>query len=191
MARFNLDKAEFFGGQGGGGFLSFKHRDTARIRILYNSINDVEGYAVHSVELNGKKRYVDCLRGAHEPTRKCPLCRAGYFTEVKYLIPVYDEDSGMVLTWDRGKTYGDKIKSLFKYCAEGESLASICFRVTKEINVKGVPFYTFEPEYSDGATTADLPEYNSDIYGGLILLKTAEEMEDYLEYGDFYGEDAV
>ena len=92
MARFNLDKAEFFGGQGGGGFLSFKHRDTARIRILYNSINDVEGYAVHSVELNGKKRYVDCLRGAHEPTRKCPLCRAGYFTEVKYLIPVYDED---------------------------------------------------------------------------------------------------
>ena len=72
-----------------------------------------------------------------------------------------------------------------------QCLASICFKVTKEINEKGVPYYTFDPVFSDGATTYDLPEYNSNVYGGLILLKSSEEMEDYLAYGDFYGEDAV
>lgn len=191
MARFGLDKAENYGGQGGGGFLSFKHRDSARIRILYNSVHDVEGYAVHNVVVNGKKRYVDCLRGAGEDRNKCPLCRAGYFTEVRYFVPVYDEDSGAVLTWDRGKTYGRVLRDLFsKYAAE-EPLSATCFSVTREINVHGVPYYTIEPEYNDGAAAEELSEYTQNVYGGLVLLKTAEEMEDYLAYGDFYGEDAV
>lgn len=191
MAKFGLDKAEFYGGQGGGGFLSFKHRETARIRLLYNSVSDVEGYAVHNVELGGKKRYVDCLCGADGDKSKCPLCMAGFFTEVRYFVPVFDEDTGAVLTWDRGRTYGKILRNLFRDYAAEKPLTSTCFRVTREINVQGFPFYSITPEFTDDTTASDLPDYNANVYGKLVLVKTAEEMQNYLDYGDFYGEEAV
>ena len=32
--------------------------DVARVRFMYNSMEDVIGYAVHEVEVDGKKRYL-------------------------------------------------------------------------------------------------------------------------------------
>ena len=191
MAKFGLDRAENFGGQGGAGFFSFKGRNTAHIRFLYDNVRDVEGYAVHEVELNGKKRYVDCLRGANDTVDKCPLCGAGNWAQVKYFVPVYDEDLGLVLTWDRGKSFGRRLEKLFEKYAAEKPLCSTCFTVTKEINEEGYPYYTFKPYYTDGAELDELPEYGKSVYGNLVLVKTAEEMKDYLTYGDFYEDEAV
>ena len=48
MARFNITEAEKYGGQGGGGYFSPKNSgDSARIRIMYNRYEGIEGYAVH------------------------------------------------------------------------------------------------------------------------------------------------
>lgn len=189
MAKFGLNRAEQFGGQGGGGFLSFKHRDIARIRFLYNRASDVEGYSVHNVKLNGKTRYVDCLCGEDGDKSKCPLCKAGLWTEVRFFVPVYDEDTEQVLTWDRGKTFGNRLERLFKRYGTEQPLSATCFKVSREINSEGFPYYTIEPEYSDGATVEEFPEYGQSVYGSLVLLKTAEEMESYLKYGDFFSED--
>ena len=190
MARFGLDRAEQFGGQGGAGFFGLKGRKNAHIRFLYNDVSEVEGYAVHEIELGGKKRYVDCLRGEHDGEDKCPLCREGNWVQVKYFVPVYDEDTGLVLTWDRGKTFGRRLEKLFaKYAAE-EPLCATCFTVTKEINEEGATYLSIKPDYNDGTELDELPEYTCNVYGNLVLQKTAEEMEEYMEYGDFYGEDA-
>ncbi|MCQ2474144.1 MAG: hypothetical protein MJ098_08415 [Saccharofermentans sp.] len=190
MAKFGLNNAENYGGKGGAGFFRLKGRNTAHIRFLYSDITDVEGYAVHEIDLYGKKRYVDCLRGEHDTADKCPLCSVGNWAQVKYLVPVYDEDADEVLTWDRGKAFGRRLEKLFaKYATEGP-LCGTCFTVTKEINHEGVPYYTFEPDYNDGATLYELPEYRTTVYGNLVLVKTAEEMEEYLEYGDFGDEEA-
>lgn len=188
MARFGIDKAENFGGQGGAGFFSLKRRNTARVRFLYNNINDVEGYAVHEVELNGKKRYVDCLRGAHDTVDKCPLCKAGNWAQVKYFVPVYDEDLDIVLTWDRGKSFGKRLEKLFTKYATETPLCATCFTLTREINEEGFPYYSFKPEYNDKAELDELPEYGRSVYGNLVLVKSAEEMENYLMNGDFFDE---
>ena len=51
MARFNTQTAEKYGGQGGAGYFSLKNdKDVARVRFMYNGVDDVEGYAVHQVE---------------------------------------------------------------------------------------------------------------------------------------------
>ena len=188
MAKFGLNKADQFGGQGGGGFLTFKHRDTAHIRFLYNKASDVEAYSVHTIKLNGKNRYVDCLRGEHDDKDKCPLCKAGYWTEVRYFVPVYDEDTDQVLTWDRGKSFGRRLEKLFNKYAEGQPLSATCFTVNREVNVEGYPYYTIEPSYTDGAEVDEFPMYNANVYGSLVLMKTAEELDGYLKYGDFYDE---
>ena len=189
MAKFSLDRTEKFGGQGGGGFFTLKNRNTANIRFLYNSVKDVEGYSVHNLKINGKSRYVDCLCGENEDKEKCPFCKAGMLTEVRFLVPVYDEDTGMVYTWDRGKSFGRRLEKLFNKYAEEEPLSATCFKVTREINAEGFPYYSIKPEYSDGTTVDELPDYGQSVYGTLVLVKTAEEMNEYLMYGDFYDED--
>ncbi|MBR4994099.1 MAG: hypothetical protein IKY04_07590, partial [Lachnospiraceae bacterium] len=136
--------------------------------------------------LNGKKRYVDCLCSGDGNKDKCPFCKARMWSQVKFFIPVYDEDNDAVYTWERGKTYGPKLRELFEKHAKEEPLSATSFTVTREINAEGYAYYTIEPEFTDGATVEEFPDFNRNVYGKLILLKTAEEMECYLKYGDFY-----
>ena len=60
---FSVLDADNYGGQGGGGYFRLKNdHDTAQVRFLYDSIDDVQGYAVHEIQVGDKKRYVNCLR---------------------------------------------------------------------------------------------------------------------------------
>ena len=189
MARFELARTEKFGGQGGGGFFTLKGKNTAHIRFLYNDASDVDGYTVHGVKVHGKDRYVDCLCGENEDQNKCPFCRAGMRTEVRFFVPVYNEDTDTVLTWDRGKAFGRRLENLFNKYAVEAPLSATCFNVSREINEDGFPYYKIKPEYNDGTEVDELPEYTTTVYGKLILIKSADEMEYYLENGDFQEED--
>ena len=123
MAGFNVNQADNYGGQGGGGFFSLRNdKDIAKVRILYQDINDVMGYSVHEVELGGKKRYVNCLREYGDPVDACPFCKAGRFTQVKYFVPIYTESIvsngaetpvGSLQTWERGKQFYGKLAGLY------------------------------------------------------------------------------
>ena len=78
MARFGINDADNYGNNGGSSFFSLKNdKDTASVRFMYNGLEDVEGYAVHKVEIEGKTRYVNCIREYNEPRSKCPLCNNG------------------------------------------------------------------------------------------------------------------
>ena len=69
MGRVRYDEVDKYGGQGGAGFFSLKDDgDTARVRFMYNGIDDVEAFAVHQIEgEDGRKRYVNCLREYRQP----------------------------------------------------------------------------------------------------------------------------
>lgn len=186
MARFNIADAEKYGGQGGGGYFSLKNNgDSARIRIMYNRYEDIEGYAVHEVSINGKKRYVDCLRTYDDPKDMCPLCRSGSFAQVKVFIPVYCVDEDRVKVWERGKTYISRLKMLFEENAEGKPLISTVFKVQKNVDDAGKCSFDITPEYTGSVEMDDFPEEPQPVYGGLVLQKTAEEMERYLTTGYF------
>ena len=91
MARFNAQEADNYGGQGGGGFFSLKNdKDVATVRFMYNAIEDVEGFAVHEIEVDGRKRYVNCLRDYNQPVDDCPLCAAKQRVIAKVFVYVYD-----------------------------------------------------------------------------------------------------
>ena len=183
MARFNAHEADNYGGQGGGGFFALKNdKDTAVVRFMYNDINDIEGYAVHEIEVDGKKRYVNCLREYNQPVDACPLCAAKYRVLAKLFIHLYDEESQEVKVWDRGKTFFSKLSSL---CARYNPLVSTPFEI--ERNGKkgdtGTTYETFALD-SDDITLDDLPEV-PELLGTLILDKTYDELEFYLDNGYF------
>lgn len=207
MASFNVRDAENYGGQGGGGFLSLKNnKDTAQVRILYESIDDVDGKSVHEVTLNGKKRYVNCLRNYGDPVDACPLCKAGSFVQVKYFVPLYvmaiktnnehpDRVAPIVtpvnavMTWERGKKYGNKLSSV---CSRYTNPISHVFEIERN-GVAGDSHTEYEiwetGDATDGARVEDFDVPNP--LGTIILDKTAEEMETFLQTGDFGGQAPV
>lgn len=190
MARFHAEEAEKYGGQGGAGYFSLKNdKDVARVRFMYNGIDDVVGYAVHQVEIDGKKRWVNCLREYNEPVDNCPFCKKRMYTSAKLFIPLYNIDEDKVQIWERGKKFISKISSL---CARYPDVVSHIFEIERN-GKKGEQTTTYEiyEVGKDDTTLEDLPEV-VDPLGTLVLDKSSDDMEFYLENGYFppTGEDA-
>lgn len=190
MARFNFEDADKYGGQGGSGYFSLKDdRDTAVVRFLYNSPDDVEGYAVHEVEIDGRKRYVNCLREYNQPIDDCPFCRARKYQTAKLFIPLYNEDAKKVQVWERGKKFFGKLSSVLSRC-DADPICSQTFEIERN-GKKGDTQTTYEIyQTRDKADDMTLEDFDTpEILGRLILDKSADDMEFYLENEYFPPED--
>ena len=184
MARFNAHEADNYGGNGSsGGFFSLKNdKDTARVRFLYNDFEDVEGVACHEVEVDGKKRYVNCLREYNQPVSDCPFCANGRYQAAKIFVPLYDIAEDKVKIWERGKKFFAKLSSL---CSRYGNLVSHEFEIERN-GKPGETTTTYEiyEVGKDDTRLEDLPEVPQ-IIGGLVLDKSADELQYYLDYGEF------
>lgn len=186
MASFNVNSADNYGGQGGGGFFSLKNdKDIARVRFLYNGIDDVEGHSVHEIELNGKKRYVNCLREYGDPVDACPFCKSGKFVQVKYFVPLYNMDTDSIQTWERGKKFGSKLTSI---CSRYPNTVAHTFEIERngKANDTQTTYEIYETGETEGVTMEEFEVPNP--LGTIILDKTAEEMQAFLDTGDFGSE---
>lgn len=192
MARFNASQADNYGGNGGGGFFSLRDDgEQAQVRFMYNDMDDVEAFSVHRVEFKrpGDRKkismYVNCLREYNEPVDNCPFCKNGMPTSVKLFVPIFDTESGQVKTWDRGKKFISKLQSLIKRYGEG-GLVSHIFTIERN-GAPGDTSTTYEiwEDDADEITLEDLPE----LPNIPVKDKTAEDMEYFLEEGNFPPED--
>lgn len=183
MARFNAETADKYGGQGGAGYFSLKNdKDVATVRFMYNSVDDIEGFACHQVEIDGKKRWVNCLREYNQPKDVCPFCKAGMFTSAKLFIPIYNVKEDRVQVWERGRKFIAKMSSI---CARYQNVVSHTFEIERN-GQKGDTSTTYEiyEVGHDDTTLEDLPEKH-DVLGTLVLDKSPDDMEFYLENGYF------
>lgn len=193
MGRFGANEVDNYGGSGGSSFFTLKDDgDVARVRFMYNSMEDVIGYAVHEVEIDGKKRYVNCLRSYNEPKSKCPFCAANSFQRAKLYIPVYDIDEDEVKIWERGKNFFAKMSALCaRYSNANTPLVSHTFDVERhgKKGDTGTVYEIYETG-SDDTTLEDLPEI-PEVLGTIILDKTADDMEYYLDNECFPNNDGA
>ena len=153
---------------------------------MYNGIDDIEGYAVHQVEIDGRKRYINCKRKYNDPIDNCPFCREHIPQLAKLFIPVYDVDEDKVKIWERGKKFFVKISSICARYANNNSLVSQVFDIERN-GAAGSTQTTYEiypVDAPDNTTLEDLPEFEG-VMGGVILDKSVEDMEYYLEDGQF------
>lgn len=182
----NIEQFNAGGGSSKGSYFSLKDdKDTARVRFLYKSAEDIEGFVVHRVAVGDRERYVNCLAADGE----CPLCQAGHKKFVKIFVPVYNEDADQIQTWERGQKFYGKISGL---CARYPNLVSQTFDIERN-GKKGDTGTTYEiyPVGSTDGTTLDdilddcgVDELTSPL-GTIILNKSADEMIRYVEDGDF------
>ena len=158
--------------------------DTATVRIGYNSIEDVEGYALHEVDVNGFKTMVNCLRDYTDPLEMCPLCSHHHRVITKFFVPMYKVEEDAWSFWTRGRNFYSQIADI---CNNYNPVVSNIFEVTREgeagnINTK----YDISQVDSDDTTFEDLPELPN-VIGTLILDKSFEELENYVNTGSFNG----
>lgn len=193
MARFGANEVDNYGSNGGGSFFSLKDDgDVARVRFMYNSMEDVVGYAVHEVEIDGKKRYVNCLRAYNEPKSNCPFCADNQFQRAKLYIPMYDIDNDEVKIWERGKQFFAKMSAICaRYSNADTPLVAHTFDVERhgKKGDTGTVYEIYETGVDD-TTLEDLPEI-PEILGTIILDKSAEDMEYYLDNDCFPNNDGA
>lgn len=160
----------------------------ARVQFMYSDISDLDIFAAHRVEVNGKERWVNCPRLHTDPIEYCPLCQQGFPTKVVRFIVMYQHDDNKVKIWERGKQFTDKIQSLMNRYSP---LQNYVF----EIERHGAPRdqkTTYEVFVMDQVQAYDLSQIEKpQILGGLVIDATPEDMEVYLQTGNFpvYNED--
>lgn len=183
--RFNYNDVDNYGNSSNSSFFTLKDDgDTARVRILYNGIDDVEGLAVHKITLGDKERYVNCIREYNDPIDMCPLCKANYKVIPKLFVPLYDEDTGETKIWERGKKFFGKMSDL---CNRYDNLVSHVFEIVRHGKPKDTQTtYEIWPIGNpDNTIMEDLPDAPQVLGSGIVLDKTADEMDYYLRYGEF------
>lgn len=187
MAKFNasqdLDKYS-----NNGKYFSLKNDgDSKVVRILYNTAADMDGYNVHSVEVNGFNTDVNCLRGYTDELAVCPLCEAKKKTFVRFYVPIYDEETGETCIWKRGQNFYSQLSELSLSCNP-----LISYPITIERHGKAGDMATTYEMYSDsdndGTTFDDLGVTMPDpIEMGALLDKTYEELTTFVNTGSFDG----
>lgn len=188
MARFDFSEAEHYQSSGvskTGFFRLVNDKDVATVRLLYNNAEDIEGFTVHEVNIGDKKRYVNCLRSYRDPIDMCPLCKAKNPTKAKLFIPLYNEDAEQSQIWERGSKFFSKVSSVCSRYGKNPIVAQ-----TFEIERNGKPKdtatdYTFyrtdDPVDDKTIEDFDMPK----ILGGLVIDATADDMEYFLDNGEF------
>jgi len=193
MAKFSFDEAEHYQSAGSsktGFFKLVNDRDTAVVRFLYNNADDIEGYSCHRVEIGDKFRYVNCLRTYRDPIDMCPLCKSGNKSQAKVFIPLYNEDAQQSQVWERGSKFFSQISSVCSRYGRNPIVSQI-FEIErngkpKETSTTYNIYRTDEPADDKRVEDYDMPK----ILGGIIVDATAEDMEYYLDNGEFPNKDS-
>lgn len=169
--------------------------DSAVVRFMYESLDEIEGVAVHTVSVNGKDRKVACLREYGDPLGNCPFCEAKLSVSPRLFLEMKQYErtpDGRALTgaektviWERGRSF---IKKLTALAANYSPLCDYFFIVTR-CGKKGDTNTSYEVlEYrGDSSKVVDraLSEEPYDPVGTLVWDKNYEEMKVYLETQNF------
>ena len=126
MAIIKNDQIESFM-KGGSSFFKLEDGQSARVRFLYNTINDIVYYAVH--EFSGSNfATIECPRGSQDdPVDICKWCAQGNKVVGRVVIPVFNEDTQEVQYWKRS----------LKWCED--SLKPILMKFTPGMPISGQP----------------------------------------------------
>lgn len=204
MAKFSYDVYKKTANNQSGGnerikvgyFNSLKNDgDEAIVRFAYSSPTQFDLVTGHKVQVDGHYRFVSCLRDAHDPVGKCPLCEQGEKIQCKFFVKLIeytrDENGNIVATpkvWERPSSFANLLESCFN---EYGDISDCIFKV-KRRGAKGDLKTSYDVLFAN--PTVYKPEIYVKDFSGFETLdlahhsymeKTADEMREFLETGSF------
>ncbi len=183
MARVSYEDSEkYFSGSGSDWFQLKNDGDVARVQFMLNNIDDIPIFSTHRVKIGDKERYVDCLRNPNDPIDACPFCAEGMPAKAVRFIIMYQHDDNKVKIWERGRQFISKLQGLIN---RYNPLEEKVFEVERH-GKAGDTGTKYEIYPLDGVEPVNMDEVEMpELEGTLILQKTFEEMEYFLDNGSF------
>lgn len=192
MPRVNMNDVDNYNtGGGGGGFLQLKQdKEKVQVRFMLEDIEDLNDfiYVTHSCKTPDNEYGLDvnCLREYDDPVDVCPLCAAKIKQQIKVYLPVWNEDEEKTQIWSRGKKMIPKMQGLME---RYDDFPSHLFTIQRNGKPKSTDTtYEIFEDGDDDTTLEDLDELPT-IEGYAVKNYSAEDMEYYLESGEFPPED--
>lgn len=186
MARVTYEDSEkYYSGSGSDWFQLKNDGDVARVQFMLNSIDDIPIFSTHRVKIGDKERYVDCLRNPQDPIDACPFCAAGMPAKAVRFILMFQHDDNKVKIWERGRQFISKLQGLIN---RYNPLEDKVFEVERH-GKAGDTGTKYEIYPLDGVDSVNLDDIEvPELEGTLILQKSFEDMEYYLDNGSFPDE---
>lgn len=183
MARVSYEDSEkYYSGSGSDWFQLKNDGDVARVQFMLNSIDDIPIFSTHKVKIGDKERYVDCLRNPGDPIDVCPFCAAGLPAKAVRFIIMFQHDDNKVKIWERGRQFISKLQGLIN---RYNPLEEKVFEVERH-GKPGDTSTKYEIYPLDGVDSVNLDEVElPELEGSLILQKSFDDMEYYLDNGSF------
>lgn len=188
MARVSFEDSEkYFSGSGSDWFQLKNDGDVARVQFMLNSIDDIPIFSTHKVKIGDKERYVDCIRNPQDPIDACPFCAAGLPAKAVRFIVMFQHDDNKVKIWERGRQFISKLQGLIN---RYNPLEEKVFEIERH-GKAGDTSTKYEIYPLDGVESVNLDEVEMpELEGSLILQKSFEDMEYYLDNGNFPSDDS-
>jgi len=160
--------------------------DIARVQFMVDNYEELPVFACHKVKVGEKERYVDCLRTYDEPIENCPFCAGGIPVKPVRFVVMFDHGDSKVKIWERGKNF---IAQLQGYMERYSPLSTYVFEIERKgkFGDKETKYNVYPMDRVDAydLTDIEMPEF----IGGLILSKTMDDMDFYLDRGEFPREE--
>lgn len=178
------------------GFFALKNNnDEAVVRFMHDTAESFDIAVVHNINVGGKFRNVNCIRGPKDPIDNCPLCAKNVKLITRifiHLIEYVKSDNGTIVPtpkiWERPASFADDI---YNKITEYGPLSNHLFKI-KRSGAAGDKNTTYSINY---CVPTNYPEqfypnvpdaFNGfSIFNFHVLNKTADDMNTFLETGNF------
>ena len=179
------------------GFFTLKNDgDEAIVRFMHDDTNSFEILSTHSIQLNGKYRRVNCVRGPKDALSVCPLCEKGENTEYRFyihLLQYVNNPDGTVSVepkiWERSVSYANKLR---EYINNYGPMSDVICKIVRHGRAGDMKTeYEIIPNLSKQVYRDDVFVKKEGLFEGYktlgraVLEKNAAEIREYLNTGNF------
>lgn len=108
MGNWTWEQAEQMTG-GTSSFFTLQDGGVARVRFLYNTVEDIVPIVAHSINENGNYALIECAIVSNDtPLDACKYCLAGNKAVLRVVIPIFNEDTQTIQYWTRSGSWVKK-----------------------------------------------------------------------------------
>ena len=183
MARIRNDEAEKFVPSSSGEWFALKNDgDTEKVQFLISDTGELDVFTVHKVKIGDKERYVNCIREYGEPLEVCPLCDNEYQLKVARFVVMYSHKDNKIKIWERGKQFISRLEGLAN---RYYPLHDTVFEIERH-GKAGDKQTTYEIYPCPQDKPIDISDIERpELLGTIVLDKTAQDMNYFLDNGNF------
>lgn len=153
--QFTREQARNISG-GGSTFFKLEEGQSALVRFLYNTIDEMIPVGVHVVKQNESDMYgttILCARETQEdPLDKCIYCKEGNNILARYIIPMYNEGTHEIQYWLRTSSFEQKLTSQVEELDPKQPISGQIFKIKRIGNGRDTQYELFATGGNDGKT---------------------------------------